>query len=171
MKLTQEQLVLGTWFEDFVVGEMRVSPARTLTEGDVYLFAGLTGDNSQVHTDEEYGKGMLFGGRIAHGLLGLSLIQGLMARTNYTQGTGVASVGWDKIRFVAPIMIGDTLRTYWTIKEKRPSASRPGVGIIVEYIELKNQDGKVVQTAEHAIMMRCRPAADANNTTRPSSAQ
>ena len=156
MKLAHEQLVLGTWFEDFVVGEMRVSPARTVTEGDVYTFAGLTGDNAQVHTDEEYGKNMLFGGRIAHGLLGLGLMQGLMARTNYTQGTGVASVAWDKIRFVAPIMIGDTIRTYWTIKEKRRSKSKPDVGLIVEYAELKNQDDKIVQTAEHVLMMRCR---------------
>ncbi len=157
MQLAPEQLVLGKWFEEFEVGQQLVSPARTVTESDILLFAGLTGDNAQVHTDEEYGKKMLFGGRIAHGLLGLGFMQGLMARTNYTQGTGVASVGWDKITFDAPIMIGDTIRAFWTIKEARPSRSRPEVGIIVEAIELKNQNGKIVQRAEHAIMMRRRP--------------
>ena len=158
MKLAQEKLVLGCWFEEFEVGQERISSARTVTEGDIYLFAGMTGDNSQVHTDEEYGKNMVFGGRIAHGLLGLSLMQGLMSRTNYTQGTGVASVGWDKITFDTPIMIGDTIRARWTIKEARPSRSNPKVGIIVEAIDLVNQHGKVVQRAEHALMMRCKPA-------------
>lgn len=157
LKLAPEKLVLGTWFDDFEIGQERISPARTITESDVYLFAGLTGDNAQVHTDEEYGKQMVFGGRIAHGLLGLSLMQGLMARTNYTQGTGVASVSWDKITFDAPIMIGDTVRARWVIKEKRPSRSKPNVGIIFESIELVNQHGKVVQRAEHGLMMRRRP--------------
>lgn len=158
MKLAKEELVLGKWFEEFEVGQERVSPARTVTESDILLFAGLTGDNAQVHTDEEYGRKMLFGGRIAHGLLGLGLMQGLMARTNYTQGTGVASVGWDKISFTAPILIGDTIRARWVIKETRPSRSKPDVGIIIESIELENQNGVVVQKAEHALLMRRRPA-------------
>lgn len=158
MKLAKEQLVLGSYLEEFEVGQERISAARTVSESDILLFAGLTGDNAQVHTDEEYGRKMLFGGRIAHGLLGLSLMQGLMGRTNYTQGTGVASVGWDKIKFTAPILIGDTVRAKWTITEVRPSRSKPEVGIIVEAIELVNQNGVVVQTAEHALMMKRRPA-------------
>lgn len=158
MKLAKEPLVLGNWFEQFEVGQIRISPARTVTESDVLLFAGLTGDNSQVHTDEEYGRNMLFGGRIAHGLLGLSLMQGLMTRTNYTQGTGVASLGWDKVSFAAPIMIGDTVRAKWIIKETRPSKSKPDVGVLIESIELANQRGAVVQRAEHSILVRRRPA-------------
>src|SRR5690606_36068671 len=142
MKLAKEELVLGQWFEEFAPGQERVSPTRTVAESDVLLFAGLTGDNAQVHTDEEYGRNMLFGGRIAHGLLGLSFMQGLMGRTNYTQGTGVASLGWDKISFLAPILIGDTIRARWVIKETRPSRSKPDVGIVVESIELCNQHGK-----------------------------
>lgn len=159
MKLAKEELVLGQWFEEFSPGQERVSPARTVSESDVMLFAGLTGDNAQVHTDEEYGRNMLFGGRIAHGLLGLSLMQGLMGRTNYTQGTGVASLGWDKISFLAPILIGDTIRARWTIKETRPSRSKPDTGIVVESISLFNQDGVIVQKAEHVLLMRRRPQA------------
>ena len=159
MKLAPEMLVLGKWFDNFEVNQKFISSARTVTEGDLYVFAGLTGDNAQVHTDEEYGKQMLFGGRIAHGLLGLSLMQGLMARTNYTQGTGVASLGWDKVSFVAPIMIGDTVRSRWTISETRRSKSKPDVGVITEDIELVNQHGTVVMRAQHILMLRRDPKA------------
>lgn len=157
MQLAKEELVLGSWFEEFEVGQERVSAARTVTESDILLFAGMTGDNAQVHTDEEYGRKMLFGGRIAHGLLGLSFMQGLMGRTNYTQGTGVASVGWDKISFVAPIKINDTIRARWSIKEARASKSRPEVGILTEACTLENQRGEIVMRAEHGIMIKRRP--------------
>ena len=59
-----EQVVLGLWFEDFRIGEERLSPGRTITEGDVMTFAGLTGDYSQVHTDEEFCRKTEFGTRM-----------------------------------------------------------------------------------------------------------
>jgi acyl dehydratase len=152
-----ESVVLGLWFEDFKVGEERLSPGRTVTEGDLMGFAGLTGDFSQVHTDEEFCKRTEFGTRIAHGLLGLSIAQGLAWRTNYTQGTGVASLGWDKWRFKRPIMIGDTVRCRWRLLDKRESKSKPGMGIITEFVELVNQRGEVVQDGEHITMVRKRP--------------
>jgi acyl dehydratase len=153
-----EPVVLGMWFEDFEPEQKRLSPGRTITESDLMAFAGLTGDYSQVHTDEEFCKKTEFGTRIGHGLLGLSIAQGLMWRTNYTQGTGVASLGWDKWVFKAPIMIGDTLRVRWHLREKRESASKPGMGIITEAVELTNQHGAVVQSGEHITLIRRRPA-------------
>lgn len=152
-----EPVVLGCWYEDLVENEERLSPGRTITEADLAGFSGLTGDYSQVHTDEEFCKKTEFGTRIAHGLLGLSIAQGLMWRTNYTQGTGVASLGWDKWRFKAPIKIGDTLRVRWRLTEKRESGSKPGMGIIREWCELVNQRGEVVQEGEHITMIRRRP--------------
>lgn len=157
MATRPESVVLGLWFEDFKVGEQRLSPGRTITESDLVNFAGLTGDYSQVHTDEEFCKKTEFGTRIAHGLLGLSIAQGLSWRTNYTQGTGVASLAWDKWRFIRPIMIGDTLRVRWHAISKRESRSKPGMGIVTEFVELVNQRGEVVQDGEHVTMVRKRP--------------
>jgi acyl dehydratase len=152
-----EPVVLGLWFEDFETGSERLSPGRTITEADIGGFAGLTGDYSQVHTDEEFCRKTEFGTRIAHGLLGLAIAQGLMWRTNYTQGTGVASLAWDKWAFKGPIKIGDTVRVRWGVKEKRESRSNPGMGIITEWVELINQRGEVVQSGEHVTMIRRRP--------------
>jgi acyl dehydratase len=152
-----ESVVLGLWFEDFKLGVERLSPGRTITETDLVNFAGLTGDYSQVHTDEEFCKKTEFGTRIAHGLLGLAIVQGLTSRMNYTQGTGVASLGWDKWRFIHPIVIGDTVRARWRLTDKRESRSKPGMGIITDFVELVNQRGEVVQSGEHITMVRKRP--------------
>jgi acyl dehydratase len=157
MATKPESVVLGLWYEDFKIGEERLSPGRTITETDVVNFAGLTGDFSQVHTDEEFCKKTEFGTRIAHGLLGLGIAQGLSWRTNYTQGTGVASLQWDKWKFIRPIMIGDTLRARWRPIAKRESRNKPGMGIITEFVELVNQRGEVVQSGEHITMVRKRP--------------
>lgn len=154
-----EPVVLGLWFEDFKIGEERLSPGRTISEHDVMGFAGLTGDYSQVHTDEEFCRRTEFGTRIAHGLLGLAIAQGLSWRTNYTQGTGVASLAWNKWTFRKPIKFGDTVRVRWRPIDKRESKSKPGMGIIVEFVELVNQRGEVVQDGEHVIMVRRRPHA------------
>jgi acyl dehydratase len=152
-----EEVVLGCWYEDFELGKERLSPGRTIGEADLQAFSGLTGDYSQVHTDEEFCKKTEFGTRIAHGLLGLSIAQGLMWRTNYTQGTGVASVGWDKWNFKAPVKIGDTLRTRWKLVHKRESKSKPNMGLITEFVELINQRGEVLQSGEHITLIRRRP--------------
>jgi len=152
-----EPLVQGKWYEDFVVGEELISAGRTVGEGAIDLFAGLTGDFSQVHTDAQMMQESEFGERIAHGLFTLSIMQGLMWRTNYTQGTGVATIGWDKLKFVAPVKIGDTVRARWTIKEKRLSKSRPHLGIIIEECRLVNQRQETVLTGEHATMVRRKP--------------
>jgi len=157
MAVKPESVVLGLWFEDFEIGKELLSPGRTITESDLCNFSGLTGDYSQVHTDEEFCKKTEFGTRIAHGLLGLSIAQGLAWRTNYTQGTGVASLGWDKWRFRLPIKIGDTVRARWRATAKRESRSKPGMGIITELVELVNQRGEVVQDGEHITMIRKRP--------------
>ena len=157
MPTKSESVVLGLWYEDFVIGRERLSPGRTITESDLCGFSGLTGDYSQVHTDEEFCKKTEFGTRIAHGLLGLSVAQGLMWRTNYTQGTGVASLSWDKWRFRLPIKIGDTVCVRWRLTDKRESRSKSGMGIVTEFVELINQRGEVVQDGEHVTMVRKRP--------------
>ena len=147
----------GYWFEDFKIDEERLTAGRTITEGDMTNFAGLTGDYSQVHTDEEFCRETEFGTRIVHGLLGLAIAQGLCWRTNYKQNSGVASLSWNDWKFFKPIKPGDTVHARFWAVTKRRSESKPGVGIVTERVELINQRGEVVQSGEHIQMVRCRP--------------
>src|SRR3990172_401500 len=108
------------YFEDLRIGDQFVSPGRTITEADVTLFAGLSGDYNPLHTDEEFAKQTPFGRRIAHGLLGLSMAVGLASRLGLFDGTGIGFLGleWS---FVGPIFLGDTIRARFAVEEKRPT--------------------------------------------------
>jgi len=145
----------GLYWEEFEVGQVYETPARTVTEADVSAFAGLSGDYNPLHTDAEYCKGTPFGERIAHGLLGLAIVSGLKARLGIMDGTALAFLGlnWN---FKAPIRFGDTVRARITISDKRPT-SKPDRGVIVQSIELINQRGEVVQSGEHTLLMRRKP--------------
>ncbi len=152
------RMMLGGYFEDFVVGEKLTSAGRTIGENTIDLFAGLTGDFSDVHMDAEVMKQTEFGGRIGHGILALGIMQGLMWQTNYNLGTAVATLGWDKVKLSAPSRAGDTVRAYWAIESKRESRSRPHMGILVEGCRLVNQRSEIVLSGEHVPMVRRRPA-------------
>lgn len=145
------------YFDDFKVGDEFVTPARTIAEADVVNFAGLSGDFNPLHTDEEFGKETIFGGRIAHGLLGLVVTSGLKQRLGFSDGTVIAFLGltWN---FKGPIRFGDTVRVRLRIAEMRPT-SKPDRGVIKHAVELVNQRGEVVQDGEHVLMVRRRPQA------------
>ena len=100
----------GFYFEDFNTGDVMLTAGRTITEHDIGTFAGLTGDADELHTNEEYARNTAFGGRIAHGMLGLAIMHGLLWRTLYLEGTGIAMLGWDRVAFRAPLRIGDTVQ-------------------------------------------------------------
>lgn len=103
------------YLDDYTVGEIFVSPARTITEADVVNFAGFTGDWHPLHTDMEYAAQGPFGGRITHGMLTLSLGMALPFRlgpySSYLPKSFIAFYGIDEVRFTAPNRIGDTIRT------------------------------------------------------------
>ncbi len=86
------------------------SAARTITEADIVMFASLSGDWNPIHTDAEFAKKTIFGQRIAHGLLTLSVVAGLLVRLGLTERTIVAFYGIDKLRFTKPVFIGDTIK-------------------------------------------------------------
>ena len=143
----------GTFFEDLVVGQEFTSPGRTVTEADIVIFAGLSGDYNVLHTDAEHMKTSIFGERIAHGLLGLSIEQGLATRGEPAAAHGVLSgLKW---KFKGPIKIGDTVhvRSRITAKKDGPDASR---GLVAVERQLVNQLGEVVQEGEteHAVERR-----------------
>lgn len=149
--------VRGMWFEDFVIDSYMHTVGRTISESDINLFGGLTGDLYELHTNEEYARTTPFGARIAHGMLGLAIMHGLICRTLHVEGTGMAMLGWDKVRHIAPIRIGDTVHTRWRATDKRESRSHPEGGVVVEWLELINQRDEVVLQGQYTSMVRKRP--------------
>lgn len=142
------------YWDDANVGDECVSPSVTVTEAMVNAYAELTGDFTPVHVDEAYAKTTPFGTRVAHGLLGLSLADGLKTRSEYRFVPGM-SLGWTW-DFKAPIELGDTVHVRFRVGSKR-EVKRPGWGIVVLPSELVNQRGEVVQLGEHRLMIPKRP--------------
>ena len=141
------------YFDDIQPGDEYVSPGRTVTEADIVIFAGLSGDYNVLHTDAEHMKASIFGERIAHGLLGLSIQQGLLDRVVPGQTVGpLASVKW---KFKGPIKIGDTIKVRVKVTDKRET-SKPDRGIVVLSRAVTNQRGEVVQEGETDIMVERR---------------
>jgi acyl dehydratase len=144
----------AVYFEDIQVGEEYASPGRTVTEADVVIFAGLSGDYNVLHTDAEFMKSSLFGERIAHGLLGLSIQQGLLDRVVTSQVIGpLAAVKW---KFKGPIKIGDTIHVEARVTAKRDDEQR-GWGVVTVARRVVNQRGEVVQEGETDQLVGRRP--------------
>ena len=147
----------GIYYEDLEVGHTVTSPARTVTEADIVNFAGLSGDFNVIHTDAELTKITPFGQRIAHGLLGLSIASGLVARNpGADQHKIVAFLGmtWD---FRKPVFIGDTIHVVQTVSSKR-TTSKPGLGSINYSQKVVNQRGEICQEGEWKTMYMMRHA-------------
>ncbi len=145
------------YFDEVEVGAKGVSPTFTVTAEHIDTYADLTGDHTPVHTDEAYARTTPFGTRVAHGLLGLALTDGLKTQSDLRFQPGM-SLGW-AWDFAAPIKIGDTVHVRFHVASARRSRSRPGWGILVLPAELVNQHGDVVQRGEHRVMVPCRPSS------------
>lgn len=146
------------YYEDAQVGDECISPSFTVTEAHIMAYADLTGDHTPVHIDEDYAKTTPFGTRVAHGLFGLSIADGLKTQSEYRFLPGM-SLGWTW-DFVGPIKIGDTLQVKFRVGSMR-TTRKPGWGIVVLPSELINQRGEVVQRGEHRLMIPRRPEASA----------
>ena len=147
----------GLYFEEFNVGDTVSSTARTITEADIVGFAALSGDWNPIHTDAEFAKGSMFGERIAHGLLGLSIASGLAVRLGFIEDTVIAFMGLDW-KFRAPIKIGDTIHMLAQIAEKKPMP-RLGGGLVTMNVEVLNQRGETTQKGTWSMLMKLKPAA------------
>lgn len=148
----------GMYLEDFKVGQDFTTTARTVTEADIVIFTGLSGDFNPLHIDEEYCKTTQHGTRIAQGLLGASIASGLVSQLGHLRGTalGFLSMTW---RYTGVIRAGDTIRVRITVKEARASASKPDRGVLVRQLDVLNQRDEVVQTGEWSVLMLTRPKA------------
>lgn len=140
-------------FEDYVLGETRTTYGRTITETDFVVHAGHTGDFFPHHLDAEFARTTPFGQRIAHGTMVFAIGVGLTA----TQINPLAfSYGYDRLRFVRPVFIGDTLRTRCTIARKDDDPKRSDHGRVWELNEILNQRDEVVLACEHIYLVQKR---------------
>lgn len=139
------------YWEDYKIGDARVSSGRTITEADIVLHAGQTGDFYPHHMDAEWCKTQAFGQRVAHGTLILSVGVGILAG----EINEVAfSYGYDKVRFISPVFIGDTIVSKAEIVAKRDHAKKPDeFGLVDEQVQIVNQRGETVVAFIHVYMV------------------
>jgi acyl dehydratase len=140
------------YLEDYEIGEERGTTGRTITEADIVLHAGQTGDFYPHHMDAEWCASQPFKQRIAHGTLVFSVAIGMAANVINPRSM---SYGYDRLRFIKPVFIGDTIRVRTTIKEKR-AHKRPGYGILVEKVDVVKQGDELVLTCEHIHLVEMR---------------
>src|SRR5437660_6366915 len=124
------------YFDEIQVGEEYESPGRTVTEADIVIFAGLSGDYNVLHTDAEFMKQSIFGERIAHGLLGLAIQSGLFSRATAPYAT--LAFGGLRWKFKAPVKIGDTIRLRAKVVEKK-DLEKPDRGVVTLDRTILNQ--------------------------------
>ncbi len=148
----------GLYYEEFDTAAVyRHTPGRTVTEADNVLFTTLTMNTQALHLDAAFAESTEFGQRLINSMWTLSTMVGSSV-AQLTQGTLVAQLGLGDIAFPAPLFAGDTLSTETRVREKRPSSSRPGQGIVVLEHTGRKQDGTVVARATRTALVRMRPA-------------
>lgn len=154
-----------TYFEEYEHGSTRRSHGRTITEADIVLHAGQTGDFFPHHLDAEFAKTLPGGQRIAHGTLILSVGVGLLAGEINEQAM---SYGYDRVRFIRPVHIGDTITSRSEITALREHAKQPeAFGIAEEQVEVLNQRGEVVVAFVHLYLVNRRPAEASTESGSP----
>src|SRR5882724_11363686 len=144
---------MGKYFEDFAVGEESTTAGRTVTETDIVNFAGITGDWNEIHTNKELADRGPFKQRIAHGALVFSISTGLSVRTGQTADTVIAFYGLDRLRFVKPVFIGDTVWVRQKIEEKK---DHDRGGIVTMLNEIINQNDVVVVSYTSKVLLKRR---------------
>jgi acyl dehydratase len=150
------------FFEDLSPGMTFKSAARTVTEADIVAFAGLSGDYNPLHIDEEFAKGTVHGGRIAHGLLVLSILSGLSTRVTLMLALSSTMVGLAGLEcsWKRSTKIGDTLHVRLTVMELKPT-SKGDKGLVVLNREAVNQRGETVLESTWKLLVRCRGSKEA----------
>jgi len=146
------------YFEEFEVGLRVGTTSRTITEGDIVTFAGLSGDYNQIHTDVEYCKNTPFGQRIAHGLLVLSIASGLIAQSGLLEGTVIAFREISSWKFTLPTYIGDTVHVVAEVTGTK-GMRRLGGGLVDLDLSVINQKDEVVMKGTWRALMAGKPEA------------
>lgn len=137
------------YWEEFETGAARETKGRTVTEADIVIHAGQSGDFFPHHMDEAWCRTQPFGQRIAHGTLVFTVAIGLTA--DFVNEVSM-TYGYDRLRFTRPVFINDTLRVTVTIKEKKEH-KKPGYGLVTEKVECFNQHRELVMVCEHILLV------------------
>lgn len=145
----------GKCFEELTVGTEFFTPGRTVTEADVVTFAAFSGDYNPLHTDREFASQGPFGERIAHGMVTLAFVTGLMDKIGILEGTCVAFLGVEW-KFKKAVKFGDTISAQLRVVEARPT-SKP-VGIVKYAVTVMNQRGDEVSGGTLDMMMAMKKA-------------
>ncbi|QIG50489.1 acyl dehydratase [Nordella sp. HKS 07] len=149
--MTGRLLPPGRYFyEDIDTGDVIETAALTVTTDHIDRFADLTGDRFEIHMSEEGAARHGFPKRVAHGLLILSLVDGLKNQTE-AQFAAVASLGWEW-KFAAPVLPGDAIKARMTVTAKRET-KRADRGILTIAFDVVNQDAKTVQSGINTLMV------------------
>lgn len=145
------------YFEDFSVGDQFITPSRTVGLADIATFAGLSGDYNPIHTDAVFGADSQFGERIAHGVLSLSILTGLVTRLGVFEACTIALLGIEDWRFKGPVVDGDTIHGVLDITDMRRTSDGKR-GVIRREYSIVNQRGETVQSGVMPLLAKCRPA-------------
>jgi acyl dehydratase len=137
------------YFESLEINNVSETNGRTITETDIVLHAGQTGDFFPHHMDAEWCKTQPFKQRIAHGTLVFSIAVGLTAKVI---NEVAMTYGYERLRFIKPVFIGDTINVKVTIKEKK-NYKKPGYGLITELVEAFNQHNELVMICKHILLV------------------
>jgi acyl dehydratase len=141
------------FFEEFEIGSVRTTSGRTITEADVVLHAGQTGDFYPHHMDAEWCSKQPFRRRMAHGTLIFSVAVGMTAGEINPRAM---SYGYDRLRFVKPVFLDDTIMVSAEIRDAVDDGKRAGYGIVVEALTVRNQHGDVVLVCDHLLLVEKR---------------
>ena len=146
----------GLYWEEWEIGAEFESPARTVTETDIVMFAGLSGDYNPLHVNEEHCKQTVFGSRIAHGPLVYAIAAGLLFQLHLYDDTLIAFLGFDSLKFTKPVKPGDTIRARIKVLEKRET-SHAERGVMKRQLHVLNQRGEIVQDGIQAFLLKRKP--------------
>ncbi len=146
---------MGRYLDEFKVGDIYVTPERTIADADITAFAELTEDRNPIHVDPEFAAKSVFGECIAHGPMLVGIAFGLLSRMNLLDGTAIAlkAITWS---FAGPVRAGDRIHVRAEVKEARPSTRHPDRGTVTLAIRMLNQDNAMVQEGTASAIVKAR---------------
>ncbi len=147
---------MGLYIEDCEIGKTYKTNGRTIDQSDISLFAGLVGDFSTIHTDEQYARTMPHGTRIAHGPLTSSCAIGLFAQVGLVDGTVIALLNFN-FDMKSVVRGGDTIHALITIAEARVT-SKKNSGVVKFAFDVRNQNDETVQLGSMTVLVKSRTA-------------
>ena len=155
--MTVHEARLGRYLEDFALGDVFQHPlGRTITATDNAWFTLLTGNTNQMHFNDHYAAQSTFGRQLVNSGLTVALVTGLSVGD--ISQNAIANLGWQDIKLLQPVFVGDTLYAESIVLNVRESASRPSAGVVTVGTRGLNQDGAVCLTYTRTVMVYKRGA-------------